>query len=378
MRPSLPASSFVLLLLMGACAPPATVQPTAISTNPSGGTEPVRLSATDTAPLAATLASPTPAPTFTPPARTIPVIYDDDGSPDGTAALFYLLSHPEVSLRAIGISYGEAYPASYIQHIGRKLDELGIEGISLGAGQDAPLAGENEFPEWLREGAEEFWGLPQSDTDEVYPAQNASDLIVSAVNSSPEPVTIFVSGPSTNLAQALRLDPQIRENIAAVYIMGGAARVPGNIDDLIPGAANRVAEWNIFADPQAAKEVFESGLPIYLVPLDATNQVSITREDTGWWEAGGGSADFAAQVYNMMLDTWAGIEAPSWDLMTAAILARPDLCAFQPLNLEVDTGAGDTSGQTAVVSEGGSPIQVCLEPDVEGIKEELGAVFSQS
>jgi inosine-uridine nucleoside N-ribohydrolase len=320
---------------------------------------------------------PTLAPTFTPPARTLPVIYDDDGSPDGTAALFYLLSHPEVSLQAIGISYGEAYPASYIQHIGGKLDELGIESAPLGAGHDSPLAGDNEFPEWMREAAEDFWGLPRQSSDKTYPSQDAAELIASTVSGSPEPVTIFISGPSTNLAQALRLDPVIRENIAAVYIMGGAVGVPGNIDDLIPDSPNLVAEWNVFADPQAAQEVFESGLDIFLVPLDATNQVTITREDTGRWRSGGGTADFAAEVYDMMLNSWAGMEAPSWDLMTAAILARPGLCAFQPLALEVDTGEGTTSGQTAEV-EGGSTVQVCLEPDVEGIKEELAAVFSQS
>jgi inosine-uridine nucleoside N-ribohydrolase len=307
-----------------------------------------------------------------------PVIYDDDGSPDGTAALFYLLSHPEVSLQAIGISYGEAYPASYVQHIGRKLDELGIYQIPLGAGQNSPLAGDNEFPEWMRLAAENFWDLPQSGSDRTYPAQGAADLMVEVIKNSPEPVTIFISGPSTNLARALRLDPGIRGNIAAVYIMGGAVDVPGNIDDLVPNSPNRVAEWNVYADPQAAQEVFESGLEIYLVPLDATNQVSITREDTGLWRSGGGTADFAAEIYEMMLDTWAGDEAPSWDLMTAAILARPDLCVFQPLDLAVDTGAGDTSGQTFVAGEGGSTIQVCLEPAVEQIKQELGAIFSNS
>ena len=84
------------------------------------------------------------------PGTALPVIFDDDGSQDGTAALAYLLSHPDVSIKAITISYGEAHPDVYVQHIGRKLDELGIEGIPLGAGQDAPLAGTNAFPDWLR------------------------------------------------------------------------------------------------------------------------------------------------------------------------------------------------------------------------------------
>jgi hypothetical protein len=74
------------------------------------------------------------------------LIYDDDGSRDGTVALLYLLSHPEISIGLINISYGEAHPDVYIQHIGRMLDNLGIQGISLGAGQDAPPGRRDRFP----------------------------------------------------------------------------------------------------------------------------------------------------------------------------------------------------------------------------------------
>jgi pyrimidine-specific ribonucleoside hydrolase len=307
-----------------------------------------------------------------------PVIFDDDGSPDGTAALFYLLAHPEVAVQAIGISYGEAYPRVYIQHIGRKLDELGIQDIALGAGQDAPLTGSNQFPEGLREKANNFWGLPIPNADKTYPTHDASEMIASTVKQSPEPVTIFVSGPCTNLAQALRLDPGIRDSIAAVYIMGGAVYVPGNIDDLLPNPNNTVSEWNIYADPQAAREVFESGLDIYLVPLDATNQVTIGREDTRQWHLGGGTADFAADIYEMLLNSWGVENAAIWDLMTAAIMVKPDLCGFEPLHLEVTTAEGPTSGQTAVVAGEEPNVQVCLHPDASGIQETLRQVFASS
>src|SRR5574339_435294 len=103
--------------------------------------------------------------------------------------------------------------------------------------------------------------------------------MASEIKKASEPVTIFVSGPFTNLAQALRLEPAIKRNISAVYFMGGAVYVPGNITGLNPESNNRVAEWNIIADPQAAKEVFESGLELYMVPLDATNKVILSQAD---------------------------------------------------------------------------------------------------
>ena len=308
----------------------------------------------------------------------IQVVFDDDGSPDGTTALFYLLSHPQVSVLGASISYGEAHPEVYIQHIARKLDQLGIYGIAFGAGQDSPLAGSNEFPEWMRQAAGEFWGHPIPNADKTYPVQDAAESMVSIANQASQPVAFFVSGPSTNLAQALRLDPSIRDKIAAVYIMGGAVHVRGNIDDLLPDADNNVAEWNIYADPQAAKEVFESGLEIYLVPLDATNQVTVGREDTAVWRQGGASAKFAADIYDALFDAWDAEEAPVWDLMTAAIMVRPDLCSFEPLHLEVTTTAGDSAGQTVLLADEEPNAYVCLRPEVDLIKQSLKDDFSAS
>jgi purine nucleosidase/pyrimidine-specific ribonucleoside hydrolase len=327
------------------------------------------------------LPSAAPAPTLQPtidPAERLAVIYDDDGSPDGTTALFYLLSHPAVSVAAINISYGEAYPEVYIQHIGRKLESLGITGIPLGAGEAAPLAGNNRFPEGMREAANDFWGLPVPNAGKTYPTQAAADLMVATITQAPAPVTLFVSGPCTNLAQALRQNPEIKNNIAAVYIMGGAVHAPGNIDDLLAGSGNTVAEWNLYADPLAAQEVFASGLEIYLVPLDATNQVTVSRQEVKQWRQGGGKADFAADIYTMMFDSWGVQSAAVWDLMTAAIMVKPDLCGFQPLHLEVMTADGSTAGQT-VVEAGQEPnVQVCLEPDVSRIKQTLAEVFASS
>jgi len=324
--------------------------------------------------------TPTKRPTITPRAVDQPllVIFDDDGSPDGTTALLYLLSHAGVSLKAVSISYGEAYPAIYIQHIARKLDDFGIQGIPLGAGQSAPLAGNNAFPEGVREGANNFWGLPLPNADKTYPVQNAAELIVSVTGQSSEPVTIFVSGPGTNLAQALRLDPGIKENIAAVYMMGGAVYAPGNIHDFLSKEENVVAEWNIYADPQAAKEIFEAGLNIFLVPLDATNQVTVSRENTSQWRKGSRVASFAADIYDMLLNNWRVDQAAIWDLMTAAIMVNPNLCEFQPLHLQVITDEGKTIGQTIAIQNAQPNIQVCLKPDAEQIRQTLDTVFSSA
>ncbi len=309
-------------------------------------------------------------------AESIPVIFDDDGSPDGTTALLYILSHPSGHLKAAGISYGETHPAIYIQHVGRMLDALARADIPLGAGQDSPMAGHNEFPESVRQFGNDFWGLPIPNPEKTYPVQPSPELMVSILNQSASPVTIFISGPATNLAQALQLDPNIKNKIATVVMMGGAVYVPGNIDELQADHPNKVAEWNVFGDPLAASIVLDSGIDFRLVPLDATNQVFISRSEIAQWRNGGPIADFAADIYDQVLNFQGGDQAMIWDLMTAAIMLDPGLCGYQPMHLQVVTDEGNTSGQTVAIPGGEPNAQVCLEPHADSIRQTLTDVFS--
>ena len=302
------------------------------------------------------------------------VIFDDDGSPDGTSALLYLLSDPRADVRAVSVSYGEAHPQVYIQHLGAMLERYGYEEIPLGAGPDAPLAGNNAFPDFVREGSNGFWGFNQGSTDRTYTVQDSADLMVKTIKQSDKPVTLLMSGALTNLALALRIEPGIKENIDAVYIMGGAVYVPGNLKGLVPDSKNNSAEWNIYADPMAASEVFSAGLNLYLVPLDATNLVTLTHDDTRAWRKGGSIPDFAAEIYDSRMKDWGREEIEMWDLMTAEIMLNPQHCAFSPLRLEVVTTEGDTEGQTRVV-EGEPNVNVCLEPDRGAILQSLEEVF---
>jgi purine nucleosidase/pyrimidine-specific ribonucleoside hydrolase len=311
-------------------------------------------------------------------AHRIPLIVDDDGSPDGTSALLYLLIQPDVDLKAAGISYGEAHPAVYIQHIGRMLDNFGFLDVPLGVGLDGSLSGNEGFPEWLRQSAGNFWGWPIPNANKTYPVQNDADLIISVVKQSQEPVTLFFSGPFTNLALALRKAPEIRNNIAALYMMGGAVYVPGNIHDFFPDSANTFADWNPYSDPQATKEVFESGLKMYLVPLDATNQVQINKIDTIQWRKGGEIANFVADIYDGLMNSTGKRKFYIWDLMASVIMLDRGLCDFLPLHLDVITEAGDHFGQTMVVPNKEPNINVCLKPNAALIKQKLIDTFSSS
>jgi len=312
----------------------------------------------------------------TPPGRA--VLFDDDGSLDGTAALLFLLSGDEVDIQAVTVSNGEAHPDVYAQNIGRLLDDLGIINIPVGAGQDRPLAGQNSFPDWMVQLSDDFWTVPLPNPDRTYPVQDAVQLMVNAISNSPDPVTVFSSGPLTNLALALRTSPSIADNIEAVYVMGGALNVPGNIPGLEPDSTNMAAEWNLYVDPQAAHEVFASGLPLSVVPLDATNQVTINIEDTRLWRTGGKAAGYAADLYDHSFLNSGMQVTEIWDLLAAVVMTNPNLCRFEQHSLSIVTEQGDAAGQMVSQLAGAPNARVCVQPDPDLVRQTMIEVFSHS
>ena len=298
----------------------------------------------------------------------IPIIVDDDGSPDGVIALLYFLSNPLFDIRAITISSGEAHPDLFAPQMIKFLTELGRADIPVGAGRASPLKGSNAFPDPWRQGSDDFWELTLAQMPTSTEPHQAAELIVETLNNSISPMMIFVSGTHTNLAEALRLNPSIKEHIAGVYVMGGSIYVPGNIESDWPSIHNRVAEWNIWVDPVAADEVFGSRLPLHLIPLDATNQVTWTEADALSWASSETSEGvIAADILSWILHSWSTDNAYIWDLAAAVVMNDQRLCPEVPLAVDVVIEAGSEQGRT-IVGDGTANTLVCLEPDAAQIK----------
>jgi pyrimidine-specific ribonucleoside hydrolase len=291
----------------------------------------------------------------------IPLIVDDDGSPDGMIALLYFLKNPLFDVRAVTVSCGEAHPEVFARHLQRLLAGLGRADIPVGVGRSTPLA----FPAPWRQASDDFWGIKYPQGSESMELVPAAELIVETINNSTSPVMTFLSGTHTNLAEALRLDPGIKKNIRAVQVMGGAIHVPGNIKSDWPEIDNQVAEWNIWVDPAAAAEVFASGLPIHLVPLDATDQVLWNTADAQSWISSGSPENIlAGRLLQSMLDSWSVKQAYIWDLVAALNATDPSLCPQVRLAVDVRVTPGPEQGQT-VISNHGHSVTVCLDPDGE-------------
>ncbi len=310
------------------------------------------------------------------PVPPIPVIFDDDGSWDGAIALMLLLRAPQVSLKAITVSVGEAHPGVFAANLTRILTRVGHTGIPVAAGEETPLEGNHVFPAEWRSASDSFWGVALPTAKQQVEALSAAELIVKTVKESAEPVTLLVTGTHTNVAAALRLDRSIACNIREIVVMGGAIYMPGNIASHAPGYTNTVSEWNIWIDPVAASEVFSSGIPIHLMPLDATDFLAWTHQDAETWRAASSpEGAVAAEILDYTLQSWHTAGAPVWDLDTAAVLVSDALCPGDRLHVDVITALGAQEGRTEARTDVSPNMNVCLGLTAAPVKSLVNGIL---
>jgi inosine-uridine nucleoside N-ribohydrolase len=114
-----------------------------------------------------------------------------------------------------------------------------------------------------------------------------------------------------------------------------------------------------------------------MVPLDATNQVLITKKELRPWNQGDEKAKMVVDLYNIMFNNYGFKSTEIFDLTAAVIMAQPDSCVFQQLHLDVITDEGSDLGQTIIVTDSEPNIHVCLEPNAKEIKLNLNETFSK-
>jgi len=294
-----------------------------------------------------------------------PVIIDTDMASDDWMAILYALKNPAVSVKAITVTgTGLAYCDSGVQIALGLLALVEYGDVPVNCWTETPLEGENAFPaEWrvTMETAESL-GLPEGGEAAE---GDAVALFSSTLEASEEPVTVLALGPLTNVGAALEQNPALVDKIANIVIMGGAVDVEGSY--VVDG--NTTAEWNIYCDPHAAKLVFDSGAPITLVGLDATNEVPMTMEFLDAFTAAAATpeAKFIAQA---LAGNAESIESGGyffWDPLAAAVMTDPELVTLETRGVTVIDEAGDENGRT-MPDDDGAPIQVAKTPDGEAFE----------
>lgn len=200
-----------------------------------------------------------------------PIIVDNDGAFDDIKAILFLLAQPDVQIVAITVSgTGIAHCPAAAENISAMLERIGAPDIPVACGRSTPLAGDHAAPQVWRDAADTLGGVTLPDSRPVSEL-TAPELLTEAIEQSGDQVVLVGLGPLTNVAEALEADPEILDRVHGMYLMGGAVDVGGNVF-----WAGADAEFNIWADPTAARMVFDTEMPITLVPLDATNDLPVT------------------------------------------------------------------------------------------------------
>ncbi|HEU4744611.1 MAG TPA: nucleoside hydrolase [Anaerolineales bacterium] len=319
----------------------------------------------------------TPDPDLIEPQTPKPVILDVDMAHEDMFSALFLLSHPNVDVRAITVAgTGESHCEPGVRTALGLVAVSGKEDIPVACGREVPLAGNHEFPAQWRKAADEAYGVSMP-TGGAASSLSASDLIIDMLQNAEEPITIFAVGPLTNIAEAIQKEAGVAANIQEIYIMGGAVNVEGNVGNSGVGIQNEHAEWNIYIDPMAANIVFNSGIPIILVPLDATDDVPVTRNFYQTLEKHR-DTPAAALVYEMLTANLDFVDSGGfqfWDSLTAAIFTDPSIAKFEDRELTVVEEEGPESGRTKLVS-GGSKIKVVRSADRKTFEQILLTIWN--
>jgi len=271
----------------------------------------------------------------------IPIVLDCDPGHDDAVAMLLALASPEVELVGVTTVAGNQTLEKTTANAIRVLELVGRGDVPVAEGAERPLVRERHV-------AAHVHGESGLDGPELPPARgrpverHAVDFLADAIRERDGRLTLVPTGPLTNVALLLALHPDARPE--RIVLMGGAV-----------GEGNRTpaAEFNVWADPEAAHRVLSSGLDVTMVPLDATHQALVRPEDAEELRAAGRIGrfvaelvDFYARFHRHLYPELGG--SPMHDPLALAHVVRPGLLEVRAAHVEVDLGRGPSYGRTNV------------------------------
>ena len=292
------------------------------------------------------------------------VVIDTDPGADDAMAILLALNSPELDVKALTVVAGNVVVEQGLENA--------LKLVSLAHRCDVRVARGAAHPLAQKLITAEFFHGQNGLGDVELPApacrpdpRSAPDLIIELVHQYPHQITLVPVGPLTNIALAIAEDPSIVPLVKEVVLMGGS---------ISGGNATAAAEANIYNDPEAARAVFEAGLPLTLVGLNVTEKTPFTRADLSRLaETHGPENDFAVGVLTFMVNLAArlgGEGTPMHDPLAVGAAIDRSLIATQDLRVDVETRGELTRGET-VASRHNSADRKALRGDryvIEGVE----------
>ncbi|WP_201189234.1 nucleoside hydrolase [Pseudomonas fluorescens] len=273
------------------------------------------------------------------------IIDTDPGADDVVALLLALASPQELNVLALTTVAGNVRLDKTSRNARLAREWAGREEVPVYAGAPKPLMRTPIYADNIH-GKEGMAGVTVYEPQKGLAKGNAVDYLIDTLKTArPHSITIAMLGPQTNLALALIQAPEIVEGIKEVVIMGGAHFNGGNITP--------VAEFNLFADPQAAEVVLKSGVKLTYLPLDVTHKILTSDARLKQIaalnnEAGKRVGDILNEYIKADMEHYGIPGGPVHDATVIAYLLKPELFSGRSVNVVIDSREGPTFGQTIV------------------------------
>jgi purine nucleosidase len=300
------------------------------------------------------------------------LLIDTDTASDDAVALVMALKHPEVQVEAITIVAGNVPRDQAVQNALYTV-ELCAAAVPVYAGAPAPLERPLETAQFVH-GEDGMGDIGLRLEGRIPAGGDAIDTIIEIITNNPGEVTLVTLGPLTNVAIALTRDPSLASKVSECVIMGGTGQGPGNV--------TADAEFNIWVDPEAARIVFESGMPITLVGWDISTRYATfgPEEARALRDIGTDIARFCIDIqatltkYAVEVSGLAGFDLP--DPIAMAIALAPGIATrTRPVFIAVGTREFDR-GATHISESRKPNVDLVQEADRERFVAVLQAALS--
>jgi len=304
-----------------------------------------------------------------------PLIIDCDPGVDDAVMLMMALASDTLDVRAITTVAGNV-PLALTSRNARMMCQLmGRGDVPVYAGCPRPILRKPVTAEDFH-GESGIAGLDPFEPDAPLAAGHAVTFLVDTLKAAkPREYTLVVTGPMTNIAAALVLDPSIAEGISRLVLMAGADSEGGNITPF--------SEFNVFADPHAAAIVFNSGIPATVMSLDVTHTV---RAELPRIERLKAIPTERAAIMVKLLEAgnelegrWKeGRKSPMHDPSTVAFLLAPHLFDVKSTTVSIVTAEGERFGQTCLSAEPGGPHDWVTGADADGFFDLIASLMERA
>lgn len=266
------------------------------------------------------------------------IYFNHDGNIDDLVSYLLLLQVPDIKLLGVGAIDADGFIDPSVAACRKMTDLFNLRGDKLAVARSNSRA-VNQFPHDWRMATYSFNYLPilnEKGSIDTPQAELPAHLdMVEKLKHAKEPVTLIMTGPLTDLARALDVDPDIEKHIKKLYWMGGSLDDHGNVAMV---NADGSQEWNSFWDPYAVKRVFDSNISIQMVGLESTEEIPLNDELRQHWASlrKYPAMDLVGQGYSLIISI-PSAELYLWDVLTTVSALYPEVVKTEKAKATVIT-----------------------------------------